>query len=259
MSQPYDPRPYPGAWADNRKAIRRSWTIPFHWFEYVSRLLAYYLSHWSFLEVLEYAGRFTVLVAVIIYFSEAPSRRKQKHYQAWQVINSASGKSGNGGRLDALQELNEDHISLVAVDVSKAFLQGLQLPRADLHFAAMSSCDLRNSDLHGANLSGADLVSANLRNADLHGIQADQVDLRDADLTQADAGGAELRQADLRNADLRDMNWLGITDITLANIHGVENPPAGFVEWATAHGAVSIESDDAWNARVNATQTTTRP
>ena len=39
----------------------------------------------SFLEVLEYLGTFSVLVAVIFYFSESGDRVKQRHYQAWQV------------------------------------------------------------------------------------------------------------------------------------------------------------------------------
>ena len=82
------------------------------------------LSRWSFLEVLEYLGSFSILIAVIFYFSESGDRLKQKHYQAWQVINTAQGKGGSGGRIEALQELDEDGVPLVGVDVSGAFLQG---------------------------------------------------------------------------------------------------------------------------------------
>ena len=245
MSTPYEPRPHPGTWEENRGRVRRRWAVPFHWFEWATRLVAYYLSHWSLLEVLEYAGRFTVLVAVVIYFSEAPSRRKQKHYQAWQVINSAAGKTGNGGRLDALQELNEDHVSLVAVDVSGAFLQGLQLPAADLHFARLHDCDLRDCDLHDANLNGADLAGANLRNGNLRGLNAGDANLTNTDLTEADATGTNLEGADLSHADLRDLKWTGIARMSGANVHGVENPPAGFLDWAMAHGAISVGHEHA--------------
>lgn len=259
MSKAYEPRPYPGSWAENRSRIRRPWTVPFHYVEWATRQLAYHLSRWSLFEVLEYAGRFTVLVAVVIYFSEAPDRRKQKHYQAWQVINSAAGKSGNGGRLDALQELNEDRVSLAGIELSKAFLQGLQCPGADLHFATLQECDLRNCDLRRANLSGADLNAANLRNADLRGCNAAGADLFNCDLVGADLSGADLVRADLRNADLRDAKWTGVVGIGLANIHGVENAPEGFVQWALQHGAVSIDNDDAWAAAKEKGRAATQP
>jgi hypothetical protein len=259
MPSVYEPRPYPGTWAENRARIRRGWTVPLHFFEWLSRILAYYLSHWSLLEVLEYIGRFTVLVAVIIYFKEAPDRQKQKHYQAWQVINSASGKSGNGGRLDAMEQLNEDKVSLVGVDVSKAFLQGLQLPDADLHFSVMQGCDLRDCNLERANLAAADLNESNLRNSNLRGIRAAGVDMFNVDLMGADLDHADLTRADLRNADVQNLKWSGIASIAGANIHGIENAPAGFEEWAMKNGAVSIESDDAWAASKNESRAATKP
>ncbi len=51
-----------------------------------------WLGSLALFQLLEYAGRLTVLVAVIFYFIEAPERRKQAHYQAWQLINSAQGQ-----------------------------------------------------------------------------------------------------------------------------------------------------------------------
>ena len=59
-----------------------------------------------------------------IVLGESKDRIKQKHYQAWQVINSAQGKGGSSGRIDALEELHQDGVLLVGVDVSDAFLQG---------------------------------------------------------------------------------------------------------------------------------------
>ena len=94
--------------------------------------VAYALSNWKFIEVLEYLGSFGVLIAVIFYFAETGDRLKQKHYQAWQVINSAQGKGGNGGRMEALEELNADGVPLVGVDLSPAFLQGVRLRKGIL-------------------------------------------------------------------------------------------------------------------------------
>src|SRR5215472_4175768 len=124
--------------------------LPFAW-------LAYALSRWSFLEVLEYLGSFSVLIAVIFYFRESGDRLKQKHYQAWQVINTAQHMGGSGGRIDALAELNADGVPLVGVNVSNAFLQGVQLPSARLLRADFSNADVRNSNLSSADLSYASL------------------------------------------------------------------------------------------------------
>jgi hypothetical protein len=43
--------------------------------------------------VLECLGGFSVLAGVIFYFSESGDRIKQRHYQEWQVINTAQGKA----------------------------------------------------------------------------------------------------------------------------------------------------------------------
>ena len=260
MSTAYDPRPHPGSWAENRSRIRRQWTVPFHWFEWVSRLFAYYLSHWSLLEVLEYAGRFTVLVAVIIYFMEAPDRRKQKHYQAWQVINTAQGQTGSGGRVEALEELHEDDVPLVALNVQGAYLQGLRLPNANLHRSDMKNADLRNCDLHDANLEDAILESANFRDADLRRVKLIDASLTDSDLTGANLEGANLSGADLRNADIADIKWTGIAGISGANIHGVDHAPDGFIAWAMKNGAISVEGTDAGATTKSADQpATTKP
>src|SRR5208337_3247481 len=113
-------------------------------------------------------GSLSVLVAVIFYFTESGDRRKQKHYQAWQVINTAQGKGGSGGRIEALQELNEDHQALVGLDAPGAFLQGVRLDGANLLRCNLEAADLRDSHLASAELEWADLQSANFRSGDLH-------------------------------------------------------------------------------------------
>lgn len=205
--------------------------------------VAYALSRWSFLEVLEYLGTFSVLVAVIFYFAESGDRVKQRHYQAWQVINTAQGKGGSGGRIEALQELNADKVPLVGVDVSSAFLQGLALRGANLMRSDFSSADLRNSDLTSVNFAFANLNSANFRGALLDHANLAGADLRDADLTAssiagADLEGAMLDDADLRNANVQDIQWRQLKSIQRANIEGMKNAPAGFTEWALENGAV---------------------
>jgi uncharacterized protein YjbI with pentapeptide repeats len=219
--------------------------------EFVWEWVAYLLSNWNFLEVLEYLGRFSILIAVIFYFYESGDRIKQKHYQAWQVVNTAQGKGGNGGRIEALQELNLDGVPLVGVNASGAFLQGIHMQYARLLRSDFSKADVRNSDFQSADFADATLSSANFRNgilskASFSGAQLDDVDFFGADLSGADFSGANLGNADLRNANLAGIRWRNIRNLHLANVYGVRNAPEGFLPWALQQGAVSIESDDKW-------------
>jgi uncharacterized protein YjbI with pentapeptide repeats len=206
--------------------------------------VAYALSRWSFLEVLDYLETFSVLIAVIFYFSESGDRVKQRHYQAWQVVNTAQGKGGSGGRIDALQELNADHVPLVGVDVSGAFLQGVHLDKARLLRSNFSAADVRDGKFQSADFSYANLQSTNFRGSHLAMVNFEAAVLDESDLTGVDLSGADLTDAslvdaDLTNADLREVHWERIANLKNANIFGVKNAPQGFVEWAIKHGAQS--------------------
>lgn len=247
-------RQRPQPWREQKSRLKHWWLVPILAIEWPSQWIAFLLGNWAFLEILEYLGSFSVLVAVIFYFHDSDNRLKQKHYQAWQVINTAQGKGGSGGRIEALQELNSDGVPLVGVDVSRAFLQGVQLPRAHLLRSDFSSADVRNSNLQSANLTDSDLGSANfrgsnLRGASLQGAHLDEADLWGADLTGANFADASLVNVDLRNTDLSGIHWQHIESLSGANIYGVRNAPDGFVAWALRNGAVQIESDDRWEAR----------
>jgi hypothetical protein len=227
--------------------------VPFLRMEYGWSWVAYLLGHWAFLEVLEYLGTFSVLIAVIFYFSESGDRQQQKHYQAWQVINTAQGKGGSGGRIEALHELNTDSVPLVGVDVSGAFLMGVHLDKGKLARANFDGVDARYSSFRNADFSYASLRSANLRNGDFQRANFEHADLMAADLNgasleQCNLAGADLSQADLRTANLRSIRWQDVKAIRWANVYGVKNVPAGFTEWALKNGAVAIASDADWNA-----------
>lgn len=236
-------RKTPGPWQARRQSVRHGWWIPFAGIEWVWEWVAFALSNWAFLEVLEYLSSFSVLIAVIFYFSESGDRVKARHYQAWQVINTAQGKGGSGGRIEALQELNADKVPLVGVDVSSAYLQGLRLERASLVRADFASADLRASDLAGCDLTFANLESANFRSASLKQAVLANTDLHDADLngadlSDADLSGAILDGADLRHARLQHLRWRSIRSLKDANVAAVIDAPPGFLEWARARGAV---------------------
>jgi hypothetical protein len=234
----------PAPWSDYCQRSTLVWTRPFVAIEWIWEWLAYALSNWTFLEVLDYLETFSVLIAVIFYFSESGDRVKQRHYQAWQVVNTSQGKGGSGGRIEALQELNADHVPLVGVDVSGAFLQNIRLDKAKLLRANFSAADAREGRFSQADLTDASLHSANFRagnfsQAILDGADLTQSDLTGADLSGAALSGADLTEADLSDTTLRGIRWEHIASVKNANIYGVKEAPAGFVDWALGHGAQS--------------------
>ncbi len=239
----------PLSWEEYRTTVHPRWALAWHAIDFFFKWLAWLLSRWAFLEVLEYLGALSVLVGVIFYFSESGDRQKQKHYQAWQVINTSQGKGGNGGRIDALEELNQDHVSLVGVDVSGAALQGIELPRANLRRASMQATDLRDCKLDSAVLADANLNSANFRGCTLKSANLTRADFEEADLVgasleNANLSGANFKNCDLRNTDLRGIHWQGIASVESANLYGAKNAPADFTAWAIQHGAISQPVDD---------------
>jgi uncharacterized protein YjbI with pentapeptide repeats len=239
----------PQKWADFYRSIRHKWLLPFLYADWLIDWAAYGLSRSSLLEFLEYCSTFSILIAVIFYFHDAPERKKLSHYQAWQVINIAQGKGGSGGREIALRELNDDHVPLVGVDLSEAFLQNLDLEHAQLRRANFHNADLKGANLRGCDLQQSVMVSANLRSSQLTGVNFVDADLAQSDLTGATLSRCDLSRADLRQADLTGIvDWKSITGMSLADINGVQNPPDGFVAWAISKGAVDFASDNDWDA-----------
>jgi uncharacterized protein YjbI with pentapeptide repeats len=98
------------------------------------------------------------------------------------------------------------------------------------------------------------LRTAELQSADLQNANLQDADLTDADLRQADLTGAHLAKADLRNANLLGVKWEEIADVKLANVFHIKNAPPGFLDWVVKMGAVSIESDADWLARLEGDQ-----
>src|SRR5215218_6491282 len=86
-----------GEWKLRHKKL--AWVLSPEW---ASEWIVYWSRDWDIVKVLDLAGKFAVVVAVFFYFSEAGDRQKAKHYRAWELINSARGSTGDGGRRDAL-------------------------------------------------------------------------------------------------------------------------------------------------------------
>jgi hypothetical protein len=64
-------RTRPEPWAHHRARVKYGWLGPFFRLEWGLNWLAYWLSGWAFLEVLEYFGTLSLLIAVVSYFAES--------------------------------------------------------------------------------------------------------------------------------------------------------------------------------------------
>jgi hypothetical protein len=118
------------------------------------------------------AQTFIILWPVYEYLHGAGERHKVKHYQAWQLIALSAGKSADGGRREALQDLHSDGLPLRGVDIAGAMIDSLTLPGASLKLGNLENATLRWADLTGTsfgrvNAAGAKFINARLPAADL--------------------------------------------------------------------------------------------
>ena len=168
------------------------------------------------------------------------------NYQAWLVVNSAQGKGGSGGRIDALTNLARNAQSLAGVNADGAWLVGVDLRGADLTHASFKDANLQGALLSGANMKHANLEGANLSAAQLEGTL----------LQCARVAGARFSAASLLGADLADLvGWRDIAAVNYARVQDVQRAPHGFREWAVEQGAEgNTPSDDDLSAENFSTQ-----
>ena len=180
---------------------------------------------------------FSILMAVLLFFLEAPERNKQAHYEAWKTIDSAHGLRNSYARLQALQDLNSDRVPLRGFNAPEADLRGIDLSGADLSNAYLSGADLSNANLSNANLSHANLVETKLNNtnlanslltgADLSYADLIEADLQEVDFVGANIVGANFIRANLAQAYFGDVNFkqcrLNDANFQKTKFFGVEN------------------------------------
>lgn len=238
---------------------------PFAQLETLMEGLVSLLKRWALIELIQIFATLWIAVGAFQYVmgrKEAErARRRSSHYAAWQVVNSAQGKGGSGGRVDALEDLARDSVSLAGVHLDDAWLYKIQLPGADLQQAKfinanlvmanlrraiLSSADLRQALLSGADLDSAFLDGAKLDSAQLHsvhfqGAQLHSAKLRHANLVAADLQGAQLQNADLQGADLTVAKLQG-ANLYVANLDSVNLEEAHLdgvdLGYANLHAAI---------------------
>jgi uncharacterized protein YjbI with pentapeptide repeats len=178
--------------------------------------------------MLDLLGRVTVLSAAVSYCWNEDQRSKERQYEAWQIVTAAHTQVASGGRIEALQDLTNDRVSLTGIDLRGAQLQGARLrsgmlyasrlDSANLRYATLAYAQLAQAHLNGTSLDSACLMGADFRQAEAHNASFRLADLRRAIFWDAKLGsdslsrerttlaGANLEAADLRLADLTDAN-----------------------------------------------------
>jgi hemoglobin-like flavoprotein len=226
------------------KAIDAFWTKPAWLIALVSAVIVTILfvivdENSLLAKALESADVVSLVVALVLFIKEAPDRKKQFHYQAWSVVDSAHGIKKSYARVIALQDLNQDGISLRELDAPGAELDDIYIPNANLSEANLSEADLsngnlRNANLDNANLSQAKLVGTNLEGAKLSFARLNQANLSSAnlssanlicaDLSEANLGGAKLKNANLSGANLKGTYLMGANlkgaNVSLSELKG---------------------------------------
>ncbi len=191
-------------------------------------------------------GNFYVVIGLVAFMVADEQRRKSEIYQAWQVVSTAYGQKGSGGRIEALEFLNTRPIvfpwigltwdkreqqwllgwrgeqqTLQGLEVPHAYLKSIDLSYANLREANLTGADFREANLTGADFREANLTQANLTGANLTGTDLEGTNLAEANLSQANLTGALLWGANLKGVDLSQANLAGAL-LWGANLRGVD-------------------------------------
>ncbi|MBO1057289.1 MAG: pentapeptide repeat-containing protein [Dolichospermum sp. JUN01] len=185
------------------------------------------------LTALEKGVLLSLAVTLFKYFQEAPKRQQQDHYQAWEIINSAIGQTASGGRIEALQDLNKDGVSLQHINANRADLSGINLDRAllsNVRFEkAILTCvetkkntekctTIRNADLSWGHLQGANFYKADLRKSIFW-----NAEMQETRLIRANLQGADFEKAKLDNAYIDRANFIGAKNLTAEQVKSAKN------------------------------------
>ena len=231
---------------------------------------------------------FFVLIAALIQFSAWSHQREHLAISAgWQTIVGAAGLRGDGGRTEALEDLQQRHVDLRYAPLTRAILANRRLIAIDLRHSQLDSAVVENVNFLCARLdsidapyitlsnvtgSHASLTFADLRNAKFEHVILDSADIHAAVLDYAtgrlrlhngNAPDASFDHAFLVGADFRGANLtyahfdsasLHSSDFTGAHLQGATFTGAslmGAVLDATDLRDVDLDSLQDWDGIVS--------
>ena len=178
----------------------------------------------------------SIILAVLLFIKEIPERKRQFQYQAWSIIDNATGLENSQARIIALEDLCDDGISLEEINLSKAKLNGIEMNGINLSNANLSEAQLVNAELFYANLTNVDLNHSNCT-----GIVLYKSNLGFANLNHANCSSGNFSKANLMFADFSDGNFSG-ANFAQANLKGV-NFKGAYLSGANLKGANVIMDD----------------
>lgn len=217
-------------------------------------------------------GLVAMMAVIVVYIRECGQRRRAaedqkraRYYQAWQTINSAAGKGGDGGRRMALEDLNQAGISLARVNLSDAVFFGLRLTNAELVEATFDSAVLTGAVITNANLHkvyfarskfyDCDFRESTFSEAQMGAIEAYNCnfagcffasayiegrflgcDFTGANLRGARLSGGRFEAVNFAHANLEGIDWGRNLFDHACNLYGVTNAPPEFIHWAKTNG-----------------------
>ena len=157
-------------------------------------------------------------------------RRVRAGFEPPAYIASLIQSINDGARYADFSDSEFFDADLVVADVRGAYLMGSQMQGADL-----SGAHLQGASLYEAQMQGAELVSAQMQGANLEGAQMQGANLwlarmQGANLRNARMQGAYLRDAQMQGADLRGAGLWQVefdetSNLSLADLRGINSKP----------------------------------
>jgi Pentapeptide repeats (8 copies) len=185
------------------------WSAPFLWVNWGCEWIAYLASKFAFFQVLEYAGKLTVLIALIYWIADYRERQEAAIQTAWSVLNTKGG--GRKESLEYLARRNDDlgglygylarrNVDLRGLYGGSGYFSGIVLEGRDLSWS-----DLQDANFDGADLNGAALQGSNLSGTSFKGAYLEGAHLQNSHFSGASSfEGAHLKGADFTKMAVRD-------------------------------------------------------
>lgn len=171
-------------------------------------------------------GTVAVVLSAIDYLGESDARARATLERNWAVLLQMEGKSGDGGRTAALQDLVHQGVTIdgivldkavMAPDLSSASIVRLSAREAVLDSALFTGATIGESDFSGSSMraaelsgvvfreveaAGARLLDASAKRLRSVGLRGDGLSVNGADVDSASISRGEMRNAIWDNASL---------------------------------------------------------
>jgi len=186
---------------EEKQALGSWWKAPLYRFEKSVEKFSQFLDEMDLFRVIGKLTSLSIILGVITFLAEIPQRaerqateQKRANYEAWQIVRTNQEQTANGGRVDAIQDLNKRNVNLSGLDVEKAILIGIDLEGAELVAATFRDGVLFQANLQNANLDGVDFRNVDMRRANLRNTRLWDANFEGANLENVNFAGAELYQ-----------------------------------------------------------------